>query len=68
MNHLKDFLKILGIVVLAFVCLFSFICAFMFMIAGPTLIHAIIGTPIALILMAGSIFGASRLIDWNEDD
>lgn len=68
MNHLKDFLKILGIVVCAFVCLFSFICAFMLMVAGPTLVHTIIGTPVALVLMAGSIFGASKLIDDDEYD
>ncbi len=58
---LKDFLKILGVVVFGFIGIFAFMYAFMFMVAGPTLMHVIIGTPIALIVLAGCIFGVAKI-------
>lgn len=65
MNSAKEFLAILGCVFLFFVCIFSFTVAFMFMAAGPTIVHTIIGTPIALTVLASAIFGIKKIADWS---
>lgn len=67
MESFKDFLAILGCVFLIFVCIFSFMSAFMFMVAGPTIMHTIIGTPIALTILSGAIFGIKKITDWNME-
>lgn len=64
---MEEFLKILGIVFLCFVCMFSFIVAFMLIATPPAIIHTIIGVPIALTVLAGSIFGISKLLDWETE-
>jgi hypothetical protein len=63
MNTVKDFLAILGYVFLSFICIFSFIAAFMFMVAGPTIVHTIIGTPVALTVLTSAIFGIKKIAD-----
>lgn len=37
------------------------------MVAGPTIMHTIIGTPIALTVLSASIFGIKKTIDWGME-
>lgn len=65
MKSFKEFLAILICVFLIFTCIFSFLAACLFMIAGPTIMHTIIGTPIALTVLSASIFGIKKTTDWG---